>query len=263
MPAITQDPLRPEALKGVEDPRQLLTALNRLQSEAGAVLNGGATLANAWRVVLPGVEIVTPDEWTALTPLNSFADIGPTNSAGSLAVRKLPNGLVELREAVNRPAGAPASFTPIANLPAGHGPSAALRRVADAAGAHGVYDVIPASGATPAKVRWVAGTPTTAFWLAGGMWEAADKSLPAWPTPVTVRLADRRIGTSTSVSVRHVLCAARTADGSAGILSTVSFPGAYIQAPSKPDEPRLLVLPRIDGLLPNLRYSLTLWAFLE
>lgn len=261
MPTITQDPLLQEGVRGIEDPRQLLAVINRLQSESGAILNGGATLANAWRVVLTGVEVVVPEEWTPLAPLNSFADIGPSNSAGALAVRKLPSGLVQLREAVNRPAGAPASFTPIAELPAGHGPVAATRRVADAAGAHGVYDIIPASGGAPAKVRWVAGVPTTAFWLAGGMWEAADKSLPAWEKPVTCRLADRRLSPSTIV--RLVLCVARTQDDSAALLSTVTFPGAEVTPPQKGGEPFLLVLPRIDGLRPGRRYSLTLWAFLE
>src|SRR4029453_16744476 len=70
MPAITLDPLRPEALAGLKEPRGLLTTLNRLQTETGAVLNAGATLANAWNAVFTGVELVTPDDWEALTPLN-------------------------------------------------------------------------------------------------------------------------------------------------------------------------------------------------
>lgn len=262
MPNITQEPLRPDALKGVEDPRQLLTVVNRLLQEAGNVLNGGATLTNAWRVVLPGVEVITPDEWVPLTALNGFADAGPGAGAPGLAARKDPyTRRVEVREVVSRAAGAPAAFTTIANLPAGYGPAAAVRRVADAAGAHGVYDVTAATASTPALLRWVAGTPTTSFWFSGGSWQAEDSSIPAWEKPVTVRLTDTRISASTRV--RHVLCFAQTVDNRGGLLPTVTFPGASIQAPQKNGEPFLLALPRIDGLKPTLRYTLTLWAFLE
>lgn len=257
MAAITQDPLLPGALEGLKDERQLLTVLNRLQSEAGSVLNGGATLANAWRVVLTGVELVPPDEWVPLTPMGSFTDL-----AGNFAVRKDPyTRRVEVREALARAAGAPPAGTQFAALPAGFGPSSYCVRVADCDSGHGAYDVVPASGATPAQLRWQKGTPTAAFWLSGGSWQAEDPSIPPWEKPLTVRLVDRRVSASTTV--RLVLCVARTADASAGILSTVTFPGASLQAPQKPGDAFLLVLPRVDGLKPGVRYTLTLWAFLE
>jgi hypothetical protein len=261
MPTITNDPIRAEILEGLKDPRPLLAAVNRLQQEAATILNGGATLANAWRVMFPAVEVVVPDDWVPLTPINGFADIGPANGAGAFAVRKWPDGRVEVREAVNRGAGAPAAFTVIADLPAGFGPNTSLRRVSDAAGVHGVYDVIAATGSAPAKLRWVAGTPTVSFWLSGGQWAAADKSLPAWDKPVSLRLTDKRVSASTGV--REVLCVGRTQDGSAALLSRVTVTGAYVQPPARPGEPFLLVLPRMDGLVPGIRYTLTLWAFLE
>lgn len=259
MPTITQDPLRPEALEGLKEPRGLLTTLNRLQAEAGAILNSGATLANAWRAVLTGVEVVTPSEWTGLTATNGFVD-GATGQIGPFAARKCPlTKRVEVREVVKRAAGAPGGVTVVADLPAGYGPATYLIRTAECDGGHGVYDVVPASGSTPAQLRWVSGTPTTRFYLNGGSWQAEDPGIPPWEKPVTVRLVDRR---APSV-VRLVLCLARTADGATGIASTVTFPGAYIQPPQEPGDPRLLVLPRIDGLKPERRYSLTLWAFFE
>lgn len=257
MPIITQDPLRPDGLAGIEDPRQLITTVNRIQAEAAAILNGGATLANAWRVVVTGVEVVVPSEWTPLTPLNGFADF-----VGNFAVRKDPfTKRVEVREGVNRGAGAPAAGTVIANLPAGFGPASYGVRVASSDTGHGTYDLFPASGGNPAQLRWQGGTPTTNFWLNAGSWQPEDPSIPTWAKPVTCRLTDKRITPSTLV--RLVLCVAKTQDGSALLPSVVTFPGASIQAPQKPGEPFLLVLPRIDGLVSGRRYTLALWAFLE
>lgn len=255
---ITQDPLRPEALEGLADGRQLLTILNRLQSEAGAAINGGLTLANDFRVVLPGIEVVTPDDWTLLTPTpaSGFVDVGVANGYGPFSVRKEPGGTAWIQGIVQRAAGAPAIFTEIAPLPAGYEPQYAQRRPGESTGLNfAVWDVSDAG-----SVRFLAGNPTNDFHVSGS-WVAADKSLPPWPKPVEVRLTDRRVLATTQV--RAVVAAARTHDGSAGILSAASFPGAYIRAPAKPDEPRLLVLPRIDGLRPLVRYTLTLWAFME
>lgn len=257
MPTVTNDPLRAEALDGLKDPRALLTTVNRIQSEAGDILNGGATLLNAWRVVLTGVEVVVPDEWRPLTPINGFSDF-----VGNFAVRKDPfTKRVELREGVSRAAGAPAAGTVIAELPSGYGPATYGVRVAASDSGFGSYDLNPASGGALAQVRWQSGTPTSNFWLNAGSWQPIDPSIPSWDKPVTCRLTDRRITGSTVV--RLVLCTVRTQDDSAFLLSTATFPGASIQAPQKPGEPFLLALPRIDGLVSGRRYNLTLWAFLE
>lgn len=257
MPSITNDPLRAEALEGLKDARFLLAAFNRLQQETATILNGGSTLANAWRVVFPAVEVVVPDDWVPLAAINGFSDF-----VGNLAVRKCPfTKRVEVREGVNRGAGAPAAGTVIANLPAGFGPASYGVRVADAGGGHGTYDLNPASGGTPAQLRWQSGTPTATFWLNAGSWHPDDYSLPSWAKPLQLRLTDKRVTPATVV--RLVLCVARTQDGSAGIISTATFPGAFVQPPTRAGEPHLLVLPRIDGLKAGLRYRLTLWAFLE
>lgn len=256
---ITLDPLLEKDLAGLREPGPLLDAFNRLQAECGALLNSGLTLANAYRVELFEKELVTPDEWVALTPLNGFADIGAASNAGSLAVRKSAAGRVELREVVNRPAGPPGGTTVIANLPAGYGPQAAALRIANANGAMGVYTIDPATSALPARVRWVSGTPTSNYWLAGGSWEAADHSLPAWPIPVRLRIRDLSART-----VRHVVLLARTADSATtGVAPTVHFPGPTIEKPARAGELPVLVLPRIEGLQPLTRYRVSIAALLE
>ena len=261
MPAITLDQLRLEGLKGLQEPEHLLETLNRLQSEVGAVLNGGATLANAWRISFPSVEIVTPSEWAPLTPLNGFADAAPAGF-GAFAARKTPGGRVELREVVKRASGAPAIGTAIALLPAGYAPRYALRRPGTTGiPSVAVYDVQPASGATAGSVRWIAGDPTAQFWLDGGSWQAEDRSLPEWSTPVALRVADPRVTGSTKV--RLVLAEARSADGSAGIPSVLAFPGARLERPTGQGEGFRLVLPRIDGLREERRYTLSLTGLLE
>jgi hypothetical protein len=253
---ITQDPLRPEALAGLKDPRALLTALNRLQAETGAILNGGATIANDFRLVVAGIEVVTPDDWTQLAPANGFTDVGVANGYGPFSVRKEPGGTAWIQGIVKRAAGAPALFTEIAPLPAGFAPQYAQRRPGESTGlAFAVWDV-SASG----SVRYLAGNPTNDFHVSGS-WVAVDKSLPPWPKPVGVRLTDERVGSTTQV--RAVVAGGRSSDGSAGLPSVASFPGAFIRPPARPGEPRLLVLPRIDGLRPLTRYALTLWVFLE
>jgi hypothetical protein len=260
MSTITQDEIRPEDLEGLKKSGHLLTVINQLQGEAAGALNGGLMLSNFWRVVLTGVEVVTPEEWAPLAPLNGFADAAG-GGAGAFAARKDPlTNRVELREVVNRPAGAPAATTVIARLPAGYGPLTYVVRVSECDSGHGAYDVVPATSATPAQIRYQKGTPTAAFWLNGGSWQAADPSIPPWSKPVTL-LVRNPFGARV---VRHVLCEARTADGGASaILSTVRFPGAFLQPPADVDGQWNLVLPRIDGLRPLMRYSLTIWAFLE
>jgi hypothetical protein len=251
VPTITVDPLPQEALSGLKDPTALLRAFNRLQEEC-AVLNGRLTQANLSRLVLAEKELVTPSEWVALTPLNSFAEFGPT-TYGALAVRKDGSGRVEIRERVQRTAGPPALFTPITNVGPAYAPALGVRRVADAGGAHGAYDVLPNG-----DVRWLAGDPTSEFSFCGGSWAANDRSIPTWEKPFRVILP-----TTLSVSIREVLVVARAAtfDGY-GIPVECTVYKPTVERVQGQEQP-VLSIPRIDGLQPEQRYKLTLWAYTD
>lgn len=250
LPTITLDPLQAEDLKGLEEPEAVLEAFNRLQQEARTILASGITLANFRQAVLQQVEIVTPDEWLSLPLENSFADAG---SAGSeFAVLKTHGGHVRLREVVSR-GSAPADGTLIAQLPAGYAPSGTRFITGVSTG-----EVICSTKVQPSgRIEYRSGDPT-AFLTLGGSWIAADKSLPAWPTPVRVRLASRGVDTC-----RLVLVLARSKDTSAGVFHPVSFPSPVIEQPQRQVDFPVLVLPRIDGLQPLTRYTLTLVALLE
>jgi hypothetical protein len=256
---IEVDTIEPEEVPRLPDKERLLEPLNRFMLQVSGALNGGLTPGN-FAVEERTVEVVAPEEWVPLTAENSFADIGAASSAGGLAVRKLPDGTAELREAVNRPAGAPAAFTVITSLPAGYGPVAAVRRVADAAGAHGVYDVVPASGSTPAQVRWLAGTPTASFWLCGGTWEAADRTFPAWEKAVRVALGSP--SAPFPGRPKWVLVTSAVADDGSGVRVPPTVP-SFTFTPATQQERALLSIPRINGLTPGVRYTLTLLVVAE
>ena len=253
MPTITVDPLPEEALSGLKDPTALQRAFNRLQEEC-AVLNGRLTASNLAKLVLAEKEIVTPSDWVSLADVldNGFTDLGPA-TYGAVAVRKDGAGRVEIRERVQRGAGPPALFTTIATVGPAYAPAVGVRRVADAGGVHGAYDVLP-TGA----VRWLAGDPTAEFSFCGGSWVANDRSVPAWSTPFRVILP-----TTLSVSIREVLVVARAAtfDGY-GIPVECTVYKPTVERVQGQEQP-VLSIPRIDGLQPEQRYKLTLWAYTD
>lgn len=250
MPAVTLDPLREDMLEGLKDALGLLEAFNRLQQEAGAALNAGLTLSNARQVVLEEKEIVTPDDWVRLTPEGDFVDQGSTKS--ELAVWKGPNGHVRLRELVANPSG-PVDGDLIATLPAGYAPSGTIFiSGVSTAETPSTVKVQPTG-----RIEYRSGN-TTAFLLLGGAWIAADKSLPPWPTPVRLRLTARG-----ATNARLVLVVARSADGGAGVAHPISCPSPLIEPATQQGEYPTLVLPRIDGLQPLTRYTLTFLVLLE
>jgi hypothetical protein len=252
MPSITVDPLPEAAFSGLKDPSALQRAFNRLQEEC-AVLNGRLTPDNLSRLLLAEKELVTPSDWLPLALENGFQEFGPT-AYGAVAVRKQADGRVELRERVKRPSGSPSLFTTILSLPAEYTPFLGVRRAADANGSHGAYDVLPTG-----EVRWLSGDPTSEFSFCGGSWVANDRSIPTWATPFRVALPTAKA----TVRIREVLVVARAA----------KFDGYGLPVPCTVYQPTVvrdqnggsavLSIPRIDGLQPEQRYKLTLWAFTE
>lgn len=251
MSTVTIDPLREEALSGLKDPKALLQAFNRLQEEC-AVLNGALTTDNLSRLVLAEKELVTPSDWVALTPQTGFEDVGPA-TYGSFAVRKQGDGRVEIRERVKRAAGPPTLFDPITTLPTGYAPAVGLRRVADANGTHGAYDVLPTG-----LVRWLSGNPTSEFSFCGGSWIAEDRSIPTWEKPFRIILPVPNM-----VKVREVRVVARQAPFDGYALKTECTVYAPTVERVEGQQQPVLSIPRIDGLQPETRYKLTLWAFLD
>jgi hypothetical protein len=256
MAAVTEEPLEVQDLLGVQRPDRLLQLVNRLQAEAAATLNGteagGAVLANLRHVLLADKEVITPDDWAALTPANGFADAGPAGGYGALGVRKSPDGLVQLRETVSRGAGAPALFTSIATMPSIFAPPASVRRAGEATGNTLGGWQVTASGA----VQWLFGNPTAGFTVAGS-WQAADPTLPAWPSPLRLKVRSR-------ATVRRVFVEARTASGGEeGLQAPCTVTGARIEAPATPGESPVLLIPRVDGLRALTRYRLTILVLVE
>lgn len=251
MPAVTVDPLHPEALEGLKDPNALLRAFNRLQEEC-AILNGALTAANFSRLVLTEKELVTPSEWVPLTLDSGFVE-ADSGIYPVTAVRKRADGVVELRENVKRTTGSPTAFSPIAALPPAYAPAFPVLRVASASsGAAGLWKVVGQ------EVQWVSGDPTSQFAFAGGSWLATDRSMPAWEKPFRVTLPVQNL-----VSVRKVLVVARKAafDGY-GLTTECTVYGATVERVEGQPQP-VLSMPRIDGLQPETRYKLALWVFLD
>lgn len=258
MAAISDEPLEIQDLAGLERPERVLEFLGRLQAEAGASLNGtkdtGITVANLRHLLLADKEVITPDDWTPLSFAggSGWTDVGPAGGHGSFAARKSPDGTVRIREILQRAAGAPAVGSTIATVPALFAPQALVRRTGEATGnALGGWQVT-ASG----EVQWLFGAPGTYFTLQG-TWQAADPSMPEWPTPVRLKVQQR-------ATVRRAYVEARAATGAeAGLPVAAAVYGARIDPPAVADEPPVLVLPRVDGLRPNTRYRLTFLVLVE
>lgn len=252
MPSITVDPLPEEAFSGLKDPTALQRAFNRLQEEC-AVLNGRITAANLSKLVLAEKELVTPSEWVPLTLESGFAEADSTTYPRT-AVRKQADGMVALRENIRRATGAPATFTRIAALPSAYAPeSPGLRLALGTGGAVGSWKVVGQ------EIQWVTGDPTAQFAFCGGTWLAQDRSLPAWTQPFRIALPTARTG----VVVREVLVVARSAkfDGYGVPVPCTAYKPTVERVPGQ--EQPVLSISRIDGLQPEQRYKLTLWAYTD
>lgn len=252
---VQPEDLEPADLEGLRRPERLLELFNQLQASAAAALNGGPkeglTLANLRHVLLEDKECITPSDWTPLTLASGWASFG--GSYGAPGVRKAPGGRVELREGVARAAGPPAVLASIATLPAWAWPQADVRRTGESSlNAIAGYQVT-----TGGDVQWLFGNPTLAFTFNGGSWQAADPSLPPWPAPLKVRVEER-------YTLRRVYVEARRTDASESELpGPVLVSGAYIEAPASAGDKPTLVVPRIDGLRENARYTLTILLLVE
>lgn len=258
MAAISDEPLEIQDLVGLQRPERLLEAVNRIQSEAGATLNGGAssgaTLGNLRHLLLADKEVITPGDWTPLefASGSGWTDTGPARTFGSFAVRKSPDGTVRIREVLARPAGAPAVGAVIATVPALYAPQATVRRYGSATG-----DVLSAWQVTAGgAVQWLFGDPTSEFFVTG-TWQAADPSMPEWDKPIRLKVQER-------ATVRRTYVEARAATGAeAGLAVPCQVYGARIDPPTSAEETPVLVIPRVDGLRPNTRYRLTILVLVE
>lgn len=240
--------LEPDEIRG--DVMRLLPPLEKALRANAACLSRGLTLADNVMAYIREVEFTVPDDWVTLTALNGFA-----SSAGwaTLAVRKSEDGEVEIREAVDRPAGAPAVNTVIANLPVGYEPAFNGRRVAEASVANvlGGWTVN-----TDATVRWLFGNPVAPFFFSRGSWVAADRRPATWATPLTLDCTVQWDPAYVRVlSLRYAGERTRRATGA----------GPVIWREVKQVRPgvRRLEIQRIMGLAPTQKYTMTLGVFPE
>lgn len=252
---ITDDPLEAVDVEGLKRPERLVELFNALQGASAASLNGtrstGITLGNVRHVLLEDKELVVPSDWHTLSLAGGWADFG--GGHGTPAVRKSLDGRVEVREVLERAAGAPAAGSLIAALPEWAWPQALVRRAAEATGnALGGYQVTSAG-----QLQFLFGNPTTYFALNGGSWQAADPTLPEWTLPLRVKLEER-------VTLRRVFVEARRADsGESGLQPVAEVLGARVEPAQSVGEKPTLVVPRICGLREGARYRLTLLLLVE
>jgi hypothetical protein len=253
---IDVDTIEPEEVPRLPDKEALLEPLNRFMVQVAGALNGGLTPGN-FAVEERAVEVVAPEEWVLLGPslLNGFTDTGATGA--DFAVRKTEGGQVYLRDVIKRAAGAPADGTVIAPLPPGYAPESTTYVLGfDTAGAIGTIRVATTDGG---RLEFRSGNPT-AFQSCIGSWLAADRTLPAWVKPVRVALGSA--ATPFPGRPKWVLVTAAVADDGSGVRVLPQVP-SFSFTPATQQERALLSIPRINGLTPGVRYTLTLLVVAE
>lgn len=236
----------PEQRKGVE---KLVQALNPFLADTTGLLNRRLVLGDNVAAVFKQVEVTQPDDWTTLSLLNSFQQRSDADFPKAPAWRKA-NGEIILRGLIERPAGAPAANTDIAQFGVEARPETG-HSFSPKASTTGTELTIKTNG----EFEWRNGGVVFIF-LDGIRWTAKDRTdkTPGKPYPLTVF-------TPELPSRPRAVFVVKCEDITDKKVVPVMAPNLSWEPTTKDQQAGISIL-ALSGLSPNRKYKVTVLAIL-
>lgn len=221
-------------LPGLPEGDKLLESLNPFMGQVGAAFAQGLTFRENFACEVKDVQVEAPDDWTPVAFEGAWDNLGAPWE--TCAWRKDEAGVVRLRGV----AAGGAAPSAVLTLPAHCAPAAAVSLPANGNNAFASLEVTAAG-----TVNLVAGAPGVSL---RGHFEAADRTPPAWPSPLKLALDARFPGKPTGLLVLNAR--EKSGAGVGGVSADWE--------PAVVDGRQGVKVRRFSGLAPGRKYTLSL-----